>query len=59
MHEVVNKVGGLFDVKELSPTYLQNGTGDITTDKIKEWSDYDSILVLGVNKVNKGEDNDQ
>ena len=56
MDELAEKLGAM-DIKQLSPDFLEAGTSNLTTTKIKEWSDFDSILVVGVTM--KGDNNDQ
>lgn len=45
--------------EQLCPVHLENGVSDLTTSMIKDFGQFDRLLIIGINDSDKGEDNDQ
>lgn len=45
--------------EQLSPVHLENGISDLTTSMIKDFGQFDRLLIVGIKDEVKGDDHDQ
>lgn len=45
--------------EQLSPVHLEGGISDLTTSMIKDFGQFDRLLIIAINDQSHGDDNDQ